>query len=156
MEKEEKVIYNLSPSWLNWLPSLIVGWIVLIGLIIGLIWLEIEINLKLSEILISSSLVIILGVAFTLSIILKKMSMQFIVTNQKVVEKRGIISRKTREVELKDIKGINLNQEITQRIFGIGDIEIGSSATAGVEVVFQGIKNPEEIKNKIRELRTSL
>jgi len=155
MEKEkEKTIYDLSPSWLNWIPSLILGWIILIGLNVGLIWYGIKFDfLKLLEMLASVGLIIGLGLIFTFSAVLKKMSFKFIVTNKRVIEKKGIISKRTQEIELKDIKGINLNQTIMQRILRIGDIEMGSSATGGLEVNFKGIKNPEEIKNEITKLK---
>jgi len=46
-----------------------------------------------------------------------------------------------------------VRQGIFQRIFGIGDMGIGSAAHEGVEIVFGGIKNPVGVKDKISELK---
>ena len=53
------------------------------------------------------------------------------------------------------MRAVNLKQGVWQRIFGIGDIEIGTAASAGTEIRIAGIANPSEIVKKINSLRKS-
>ena len=63
----------------------------------------------------------------------------------------GIISRSTREVTLTDIRSINMQQSFTERLFGLGTVQIGSAGTAGIEVEFSGVSNPAIVRDQIRQ-----
>ena len=77
----------------------------------------------------------------------------YTITNRRVICRRGIIAKDTAEVDIKDIRGVNVSQSIYQRIVGIGDVIIGTSAFSGAEVSFTGVKNPSEVKEKILSLK---
>jgi len=67
--------------------------------------------------------------------------------------KVGIISRKTHEVSIRDIRSINMNQGIVERLFGLGSVQIGSAGTGGIEVEFKGIENPTRVRDGIRKTK---
>lgn len=88
--------------------------------------------------------------------ILDQKTRVFTHTTRKVMTKVGIVSRKTHEVAIRDIKSINMNQGILERIFGLGSIQIGSAGTGGVDVEFKGITNPAIIRDEIRKTKDEL
>ena len=94
-----------------------------------------------------------LAIWMLLYAILDQKTRVFTHTTRKVMAKVGIISRKTREVAVRDIRSINMNQGILERIFGLGTVQIGSAGTGGIEVEFKGIKNPILVRDRIRRTK---
>ncbi len=94
-----------------------------------------------------------LGLIFIIYAILDQRTRVFTHTTRKVMAKVGIISRKTHEVAIRDIRSINMNQSILERIFGLGSVQIGSAGTGGVEVEFKGITSPAKVRDGIRKTK---
>ncbi|MBP7510007.1 MAG: PH domain-containing protein [Prolixibacteraceae bacterium] len=94
-----------------------------------------------------------LGLLLLLYFLLDRHCKVFTTTNKRVRSKTGIISRSIHEVSIKDIRSVNLQQGILERLFGLGSINIGSAGTAGIEVSFKGVINPTMVKEKIQELK---
>lgn len=67
----------------------------------------------------------------------------YVATNARVVSKTGWLNTKQTEVRIADIRGVDIKRTFLQRILGIGDIEIGSAATEGAEIVMRGVVDPE-------------
>ena len=68
------------------------------------------------------------------------------ITNKRVVQRRGLLSKHTTEVVHRDIRNIQVSQSMLQRLFGVGSIGISSSGQGGVEIQFSGIEDPESVK----------
>lgn len=62
----------------------------------------------------------------------------------------GLIARNTNEMQLRHIRAINVRQGIIERILGIGSIVFISAAESEAAVVFKGISDPYEVKERIR------
>ena len=77
----------------------------------------------------------------------------YVVTNARVIAKTGWLNTKQIEVRIEDIRAVNFERTFWQRIFGIGDIAIGTSATAGAEIVMEGVTDPEEFVAAINAQR---
>jgi uncharacterized membrane protein YdbT with pleckstrin-like domain len=73
-----------------------------------------------------------------------------VITNKRIVIKRGWISRKTLEMNLNKIETVNVDQSIWGRIFGFGSITV--VGTGGTREVFESIKKPMEFRKKFQEL----
>jgi len=80
----------------------------------------------------------------------------FTLTTRKVMMQSGIISRKTSEVGMRDIRSINMAQGILERLCGLGTVQIGSAGTGGIEVEFKGIKNPAKVRDQVRKTKDDL
>jgi len=124
--QDEQDIMLFHPSAMNYFWVVLLG-IILVPLIIGiliLLWTWIEIH-------------------FT----------TYRITNLRIIVIRGWIARVQKEVWIKDMRGASMGQTFWQRILGIGDIAIGTAATAGTEISMCGIANPQEVVDKINALR---
>jgi uncharacterized membrane protein YdbT with pleckstrin-like domain len=65
----------------------------------------------------------------------------------------GFVSRRIAEVEIDHIRNINVSQSFLQRILGIGMVEISSAGGTGVEVTFESVPDPVEIRRLINTRR---
>lgn len=74
-------------------------------------------------------------------------------TTQRVVCEWGIVSRQSREVRVSDITAMNLKQSGIDALFGIGNIELCTSGTSGVEVFLRAVPNPKQVREEIRQAR---
>lgn len=77
----------------------------------------------------------------------------FRVTTHRVIIRTGLLAKTQKEIWIRDMRGASLEQGLWQRIVGIGDISIGTAATAGTEIRMFGVKKPKEAVKLINSLR---
>ena len=75
---------------------------------------------------------------------------EFSVTNKKVLSKSGVFSRKTDELQLKKIEGVDVKQGLIERMLGYGTLVMSGTGTQ--KVCFYSIDNPLDVKKKIDTL----
>ncbi len=76
-------------------------------------------------------------------------------STMRIIVKRGWIAKLQNEVWIKDMRAVNLIQGVWQRIIGVGNVSIGTAATAGTEISIVGIIKPQVVVDKINSLRHS-
>ncbi|MBN1662412.1 MAG: PH domain-containing protein [Deltaproteobacteria bacterium] len=133
----ENILYQNHPSWLN-------SW--------GLFLLAVIFFLILTENKEPASGIFIAAI-FVLLAVIKRYRNLYTVTDLRVMMRVGLISNNTNEMELKHIRGMNIRQNVIERLMGIGTLVIISTADGGGEVVFQGSGQPEHLKDQIREVK---
>jgi uncharacterized membrane protein YdbT with pleckstrin-like domain len=62
-----------------------------------------------------------------------------------------ILSKSTNEVRHKDVRNIQVEQTILQRLFGVGTIAISSAGQSGMEIEVSGIPGPQKMADMIRK-----
>lgn len=72
------------------------------------------------------------------------------VSNQRITVSKGIFSKKTYEIDINDIRSINVSQSFMQRLLKIGDLEFTTAAGPLKEAMMMNIKEPEALKEEIR------
>jgi len=92
-----------------------------------------------------------LGLVFLLGAWLDRLGRKYTVTSERVISRHGIISRKVNEIEIKNIQDVNLQQGILQRLVRTGTVGFSSAGRSGVEVMFEGVANPGQLKDLVRE-----
>ena len=76
-------------------------------------------------------------------------------TTHRIIVRRGWVAKMQNEIWIKDMRAVNLEQGVWQRIIGVGNIAIGTAASAGTEISIVGIAEPAEVVEKINSLRNS-
>jgi uncharacterized membrane protein YdbT with pleckstrin-like domain len=71
------------------------------------------------------------------------------VTTRDVIIKKGLFSVEVNQVGIRDIRSVNVKQNVIDRIVNIGDINIGTSGTSGIEIQISGIAKPTQVKDLI-------
>ncbi len=100
--------------------------------------------------------------AFVLSkILINVYDAKYIIDEMGVEAQVGLVSLSLRQPRLRyeDIRGVEPNQTIVERLLGIGSLLIGSAMTQDVEIVMEGIANPRAVQRLIngeRERRLRL
>lgn len=74
---------------------------------------------------------------------------RYIVTDKKVVVRKGFLNIKEDEVELYRIVDMSKNLPITQRIFGCGTVKLTSKDVSSPELELKQVKKPYEVYNLI-------
>ncbi len=77
------------------------------------------------------------------------------VTDSRTIFQEGIIRRDTSEVQHDDVRNIQIDQSIFQRLLQIGEIGISSSGQDDLEIVASRIPSPSAIVDTIRQNQRS-
>jgi uncharacterized membrane protein YdbT with pleckstrin-like domain len=86
----------------------------------------------------------LVGVAY-----LNTTATSYTVTSRRVIQRKGLFSPRTTEVEISDIRSVQVDQNSTERLFGIGNVGIARAGRPGTEIVFTGIRNPKQVAEMI-------
>ena len=73
------------------------------------------------------------------------------VTNQRIKLKTGILTQEIDECELYRVRDYKVVKPFFQRIFGLGKIELVTSDRSNLNINLNGIKDPENLYNLIRD-----
>lgn len=73
---------------------------------------------------------------------------QHVVTNERVIHRYGVISRKGREIPLEMINSVSFSQTLFERMVGSGDLIIESAAETG-QTRYTDIPEPEQLQTTI-------
>lgn len=139
-ETGENIIIQLRPSWINYAGRIIIGIAILIF----------SIHINCAE---AGFLILLICIA---SAVISRYKYKFIVTDNSVIMRTGLIARNTNEIQLRHIRGISVRQGALDRIVGIGTIIFLSAAEEEAAVVFFGIDDPYGVKERIRQLQSSI
>ncbi|MGD1027166.1 PH domain-containing protein [Candidatus Binatus soli] len=74
-------------------------------------------------------------------------------TSDRLIEKRGLLASRRREMELADIRSVEVSKRIVQRMIGLGDVTIASAASADYAIRLNDIGAPDETAETIRKAR---
>lgn len=69
----------------------------------------------------------------------------------RVLSKRGRLSKTSAEVRIGEIQTVRVRQSLAQRIIGLGDVAI--SGRSAVEIGIRGIRNPNAVRDRIEAMR---
>lgn len=69
-----------------------------------------------------------------------------------LIKNEGFISRKSVEILHRNIQNSYVNQNIIERLYGVGSVGFSSSGQSNVEVIISGIEKPHEVAAKIRQI----
>ena len=97
--------------------------------------------------------IVVIGLFILLYVWIKVHYTSYRITNRRIVVRRGLIAKLQNEIWIKDMRGANLVQGVWQRLLGIGDMAIGTAATAETEICMMGISDPQKVVDTINSLR---
>ncbi|UOB18435.1 PH domain-containing protein [Abyssalbus ytuae] len=72
------------------------------------------------------------------------------ITNQRIIEHRGILSKVSKEIELYRVKDIQHREPLFLRIFGLSNILLIAADHDSPVLVLKGLENGAELKEEIR------
>lgn len=153
--REEDIIETVHPAMFRKHPftyvgewALVIGGLILVGLTLaGYVYLNYTLQIA------TGLLVAVTGAGMLLYWWLTVVYTKLSITNKRTILRRGIVSRFTTEVQHDDIRNIQVDQTMFERLVGVGDIAISSSGQDDLEVDVDGIPQPEKFAKMIRNLQ---
>ncbi len=88
--------------------------------------------------------------------VLEWLTTQYVITNERVIFRAGILARRGKEIPLEVINDVSFQQSFFERIVGSGDLLIESAGEMG-QSRYTDIPHPEELQSliyQVRETRT--
>lgn len=84
-------------------------------------------------------------------------NVRFVVDGDGIEARVGILSLHQRITRLRyeDIRSIEIEHSLLERILDIGDVEVSTASTGDVEIVLQGVAAPEEVQDMLQRERMS-
>ena len=74
-----------------------------------------------------------------------------IITDQRVIMRKGVFSKDDRNVQLSRIQDIAIKRSFLGRILGYGNIRIETAGSGATEIVFNNIDSPTKVRDLIYE-----
>lgn len=129
LDSDEKVEWSGKPRIVSIIPSIVIGIFLLPFAGLGLV------------VMIASYLQI--------------KNTDFVVTNQGLYQKQGVLSRSVQKIGFDKVQNISFNQGVLGNYFGYGNVAISTAGGSGVEMSFNSIENPKEVQELInRHIRS--
>jgi uncharacterized membrane protein YdbT with pleckstrin-like domain len=141
----ELVVLDLRPHWWYFSKHIVTG----IPLFVVLI-LTRQIHDDTLE-TIASVPFAALGVAWVGWLLLKYVQWTrtyFVVSDQRVIYRTGVITRHGVEIPLERINNLNFHQGIFERLIGAGDLEVQSAGEEGT-TLFENVRHPDGVQQEI-------
>ena len=91
------------------------------------------------------------GLIFLVKALLHQYGRYYTITSTHIITRHGILSVDTRQIAVKDIRSIEVQATLWQRMLGIRRVEIATAGTEGVDVALLGI--PAEIAEAVQHLQ---
>jgi uncharacterized membrane protein YdbT with pleckstrin-like domain len=145
LNDREKLALDLRPHWWYFSKHILTG---IPLLILWVLQFQIEDD-TVSDV--SSGILGVLTIVWAIWLLLKFISWTrtyFVVTDQRVIYRTGVISRHGVEIPLERINNINFRQGIWERLIGAGDLEIQSAGEQGT-TLFENVRHPDGVQQEI-------
>ena len=94
-----------------------------------------------------------LALLIVVTAIVSRRATSWSITSERLIEQRGVMGQTRREVELADIRSVEVSRTFFQRLIGIGSVVVSSAASADYLIRMQNVGNPDEIAETIRRAR---
>src|SRR5690625_6913273 len=132
------VLVELRPAWRNYWVGFVLAAIFLALALASLATIQGGIIFNVRPwVWLLASLVVLAWVVF------RRYCWKFTVNSTRVSRHYGLISRNQQSIRIKDLRGIELDQSLFQRLFGTGNLSFYTAGSATAEVTFLGIKDPD-------------
>jgi uncharacterized membrane protein YdbT with pleckstrin-like domain len=148
LTEDEEVLLDLRPHW----KALVVPvfWSVVIWAVAGFLMAQAGGN-DAGAIRIGIAVVafIVWYAAAGLKILRWKFT-EFVLTNERIIHRTGVISKMSKEIPLERVNDVTVDQSVLDRILGSGTITLESAGEYG-QTTFDDIAHPVEVQKRIYE-----
>jgi uncharacterized membrane protein YdbT with pleckstrin-like domain len=142
---DETVSLDLRPHWWYFSRHILTG-VPLLGLVVGVASIQSD-DLR-NVVRWPVAVLVLLWAAWLGNQYLQWLRTFFVVTDQRVLYRAGVLGRHGVEIPLDRIANINYHQSIWERVIGAGDLDIESAGEEG-DAHFQNVRHPDDVQNEI-------
>ncbi len=79
--------------------------------------------------------------------VLRRAAIDYVVTNQRIRIRRGILSRREQSTLIERVQNINTSQSLLERLLGVGTVDFDTAGTEAKEASFRftGVARPHDL-----------
>ena len=136
----ERIVYRSRPHWILFGGPIMVA---LIGIALG-----VTLQLTLNDYWYIGAALVALALLLSLPPTVRYLSSDFVVTDKRVLARRGLLSRDSLETLLSKIEGIDVEQNLWGRMLGYGTLTI--TGTGGTHESMACIPRPLEFRRQVQ------
>lgn len=139
----ERIIYRAAISHWKFFLSYFVG--VLFVLASAAAWLAAGNQAGASPV--TAAILLVIGLAAVLSAVIRRQTTELVLTDRRIITKRGLISRDTVEMNLTKVESLHVNQGLMGRMLDYGDVTVVGTGSS-LEPL-RGIARPLELRKRL-------
>ena len=149
--EKETMNYIARPAWLNqWWQ---IGIMFLMPVVFVLAYLKGNQYFSPENLRVVYVVIVAVFVYLITVVVYRRYSWAYKIDSVTIESREGLIARNVKSIRIQDLRNINVNQSLIQRIMGVGDVEFSSAGGSGIEVVFRGVDKPLEVKAMAQRLQ---
>ncbi|MFC4437083.1 MULTISPECIES: PH domain-containing protein [Natrialbaceae] len=95
--------------------------------------------------------IVLIGVFIIVGEYLRVTNTHYVVTDNAVYKKTGILSRDVKRIEHEKVQDISYSQSALGAFFGYGTVELTTAGGSGVEMAFKAVLDPRTVQQRISE-----
>ena len=145
LTSDEELVLDLRPHWIALVGPVVVTILLIAGVIVGVA----KVNTKGVQWVIEG-IAVVLFIAYPVRRFIQWVTSHFVVTNERLIHRQGLIAKNSMEVPLDRINDVRFHQNVFERMIGAGDLVIESAGTRGQEV-FSNVRHPENVQKVVYE-----
>jgi uncharacterized membrane protein YdbT with pleckstrin-like domain len=133
----EELVFEGHPSWRAVLQFYVVGLVI------------VAIAAAIGALVSGAGIAILAGVVVLALVVLvgliKRSSTRYVITNERLHIRRGILSKATQETRIQRVQNVNTEQSLFARIMRVGTVDFDTAGSDDSEFRFVGVANPKEV-----------
>jgi uncharacterized membrane protein YdbT with pleckstrin-like domain len=142
----ETVALDLHPHWWFFAKHILTGSLLLLGLV-GVVAVR-DVEYVNSVTAFGWAVVAVIWAIWLVAKYLQWRFTNFVVTDDRVIYRHGVVSKHGVEIPLERINNINFHQRFWERIIGAGDLDIESAGQEG-QSHFEDVRHPDGVQQEI-------
>jgi len=144
-DKREYALMRVHPAWWHFIGAILFSCILVVA--------GFAVRLKFPNEWIFSLLLFAIGAAHLALTAMRRRFISWSLTSERVIESKGILARHRREMELADVRSVDVEQRFMQRAMGLGNIIIASAASADYAIKLYDVPDPQGVAETLRRAR---
>jgi membrane protein YdbS with pleckstrin-like domain len=147
---DEEIILDLRPHWIALAGPVVVALLVIVAWIIVIPKLPDKGFSHTAGLIVLLTVGAILLLWYCLRTLIRWATSHFVVTNERVIHRQGLIAKNSMEIPLDRIQNVRFHQGVFERMIGAGDVILESAGEQGTNT-FSDIRHPERTQKVIYE-----
>ena len=137
LHPDERIVFEGHPSWRGVL-SFYIGGVVGAAVIAVILSFITSTFLAILAFAVLVALVVLVGMV-------KRTATDYMVSNQRLYIRRGILSKKVQQTRIDRVQNVNTEQRFRDRLLRVGTVDFDTAGTDDSEFRFVGIAEPAKV-----------
>jgi uncharacterized membrane protein YdbT with pleckstrin-like domain len=149
LHDDETILFEGHPSWRSTLGFYLLGLLVVAVVVAIAAVAGVAAGVAAAIAVAGTAAVLLVG-------LLRRLGTRYIVTDQRLHIRRGILSRRVQQTQLARVQNVNTSQSLGQRLLRIGAVDFDTAGTDDSDFTMRGVADPDDVVRAVdRALRSA-